>query len=426
MIKRYIKQTWAMLKQHKLFGSLYIIGTAIPVALTMIVITFQYIRVGSIYPEEHRDELWCSETIYNGKGSMGFLSLTAVNKWFYPLQSAKAVTAIHSAYPVLVQLPDGKSVLQVKTIATDAAFFRVFDFRFRSGKPFSESDFRNGKQCAVISESLARRLFGEVQAVGRTVQFNYADYVVSGVVRDVSSLTPRTFAQIYIPYTCLDEKQDPSALCGSYTVAIRVDRNKGLQMRAEFDEKFRKYQVATGDTSVVIERPLPAWKYSAKDPGAGVLLVDGDDMVRKSLYLFGGLVLVFLLVPALNLSGMIAGRMEDRLMEMGVYKAFGATRGYLLRQVLNENLILTLMGGLVGLFLSWALLAWGKDWVFRFFSIDYYLDNSDILVTVEMLFSPWIFLSAFLICVVLNLASALLPVWHALRAEIVYSLNQKK
>ena len=194
-------------------------------------------------------------------------------------------------------------------------------------------------------------------------------------------------------------------------------------MQAEFDERFRKYQVATGDTSVVIESPLPAWQYSAKSmPGTFI----DDDMVRKSLYLFGGLVLVFLLVPALNLSGMIAGRMEDRLMEMGVYKAFGATRGYLLRQVLNENLILTLMGGLVGLFLSWALLAWGKDWVFRFFSIDYYLDNSDILVTVEMLFSPWIFLSAFLICVVLNLASALLPVWHALRAEIVYSLNQKK
>ena len=351
------------------------------------------------------------------------LSLTAVNNWFYPLQSAKAVTAIHSAYPVLVQLPDGKSVLQVKTIATDAAFFRVFDFRFRSGKPFSESDFRNGKQCAVISESLARRLFGEVQAVGRTMQFNYADYVVAGVVRDVSSLTPRTFAQIYIPYTCLDENQDPSTLCGSYTVSIRVDRDKGAQMQAEFDERFRKYQVATGDTSVVIESPLPAWQYSAKSmPGTFI----DDDMVRKSLYLFGGLVLVFLLVPALNLSGMIAGRMEDRLMEMGVYKAFGATRGYLLRQVLNENLILTLMGGLVGLFLSWALLAWGKDWVFRFFSIDYYLDNSDILVTVEMLFSPWIFLSAFLLCVVLNLASALLPVWHALRAEIVYSLNQKK
>lgn len=424
MIRRYIRQTWAMLRQHRLFGALYIIGTAIPVALTMIVITFQYIRVGSIYPEEHRDELWCSQTIYDGKGSMGPLSLSAVNKWFYPLQSARAVTAIHLPYMVLVQLPDEKSVLQVKTIATDAAFFRVFDFRFRCGKPFSESDFRNGKPCAVISESLARRLFGEVQAVGRIVQFNYADYEVAGVVRDVSSLTPRTFAQIYIPYTCLEENQDPSALCGSYTACIRADRNKGQQMLAEFEEHFRRYQVATGDTSALVETPRPVWQYSAKSSGPGVFI--GDDMVRKALYLFGGLVLVFLLVPALNLSGMISGRMEDRLVEMGVYKAFGATRGYLLRQVLNENLVLTLLGGLAGLLLSWGLLAWGKDWVFRFFSLDYYLDNSDILVTAEMLFSPWIFLSAFLICVVLNLASALLPVWHALRAEIVYSLNQKK
>ena len=424
MIRRYIRQTLAMLRQHKLFGALYIIGTAIPVALTMIVITFQYIRVGSIYPEEHRDELWCSETSTDGKTTVGNLSLAAMNKWFYPLQSAKAVTAIHKAYPVLVQLPDEKSVLQVKTIATDAAFFRVFDFRFRCGKPFSESDFRNGKPCAVISESLARRLFGEVQAAGRTVQFNYADYEVAGVVRDVSSLTPRTFAQIYIPYTCLEENQDPSALCGPYTACIRTDRNKGQQMLAEFEEHFRRYQVATGDTSALVETPRPVWQYSVKSSGPGVFI--GDDMVRKALYLFGGLVLVFLLVPALNLSGMISGRMEDRLVEMGVYKAFGATRGYLLRQVLNENLVLTLLGGLAGLLLSWGLLAWGKDWVFRFFSLDYYLDNSDILVTAEMLFSPWIFLSAFLICVVLNLASALLPVWHALRAEIVYSLNQKK
>lgn len=424
MIKRYIKQTWAMLRQHKLFGSLYIIGTAIPVTLTMIVITFQYIRVGSIYPEEHRNELWCSEKSTDGKMTMGNLSLPAISKWFYPLQNAKAVTAIHSAYPVLVQLPDGESVLQEKTIATDAAFFQVFDFRFRSGKPFSESDFRNGKRCAVISESLARRLFGEVQAVGRTVQFNYTDYEVAGVVRDVSSLTPRTFAQIYIPYTCLDENQDPSAVCGPYTVCIRTDRNKGQQMLAEFEENFRKYRVATGDTLTMVESPRPAWQYSVKSSGMGEFI--SDNMVHKALYLFGGLVLVFLLVPALNLSGMISGRMEDRLVEMGVYKAFGATRGYLLRQVMNENLILTLLGGLVGLLLSWALLAWGKNWVFRFFSINYYLDNSDILVTTEMLFSPWIFLSAFLICVVLNLVSALLPVWHALRAEIVYSLNQKK
>ena len=53
------------------------------------------------------------------------------------------------------------------------------------------------------------------------------------------------------------------------------------------------------------------------------------------------ILLVLLLVPALNLSGMIASRMESRLSEMGVRKSFGAGRGGLLSQVMWENLLLT-------------------------------------------------------------------------------------
>ena len=152
-------------------------------------------------------------------------------------------------------------------------------------------------------------------------------------------------------------------------------------------------------------------------------------MVVKSLRIWGGLLIVFLIVPALNLSGMIAGRMDGRLPEMGICKAFGATRRYLLRQVLNENLVLTLIGGCLGLLISWSVLVAGRHWVFDFFSPGFYIfteNTDDVLLTGEMLFSPWIFLSAFLVCAVLNVASAMIPAWNALRTEIVYSLNQKK
>ena len=81
MIKRYIKQTWAMLRQHKLFGALYILGTAIPIAMTMIVITFQYIRVGSIYPEEHRDEVWITNRTHS-QSTTGPIGLWVVKEWF--------------------------------------------------------------------------------------------------------------------------------------------------------------------------------------------------------------------------------------------------------------------------------------------------------------------------------------------------------
>ena len=58
--------------------------------------------------------------------------------------------------------------------------------------------------------------------------------------------------------------------------------------------------------------------------------------------------LVLLIIPAINISGMIGGQMDRRLAEIGVRRSFGATRGHLTRQVMFENLILTLFGGIIG------------------------------------------------------------------------------
>ncbi len=423
MIKRYIKQTWAMLKQHKLFGSLYIIGTAIPVALTMIVITFQYIRVGSIYPEEHRDELWI--TNWAGYGEQrNEISLNIVKEWFYPLHDVKSVTAMRKkGEPIL--LPDGKTCIQVQSMMTDPGFFRVFDFDFLSGKSFTQTDLNNGNYCAVISASLSRSLFGTEQSVGKTFVMNYVRFTVSGVVRDASALTPLTYAQVYIPYSCFPDSRDNQSsdqLLGSYKVCMRIPSGKSASVHAQIEQHNRQYQLMYRHDGFV-SPPCPIWRYNVNSQ----LMEYEEDASDKALRLFGGLILVFLLVPALNLSGMISGRMEGRLPEMGIYKAFGATRRYLLGRVLGENLVLTIWGGLVGLLFAWSVLVWGRNWIFGFIFPDIYLYHTpDILVTAQMLFSPWVFLSAFLVCVVLNVASALIPVWNSLRSEIVYSLNQKK
>lgn len=142
----------------------------------------------------------------------------------------------------------------------------------------------------------------------------------------------------------------------------------------------------------------------------------------------GGLVLIFLLVPALNLCGMISTRMEKRLPEMGICKAFGADRGRLLRQVLTENLVLTCLGGLLGLGLAWTVLIGGRNWVFTLFERygDSVPEGVDTIVSSDMLFSPWVFIVGFTVCLFLNLLSALWPAWKALCKNIVYSLNQQK
>ena len=137
--------------------------------------------------------------------------------------------------------------------------------------------------------------------------------------------------------------------------------------------------------------------------------------------------LIFLLLPALNLSGLISNRMEARRAEMGIRKAFGAKRRWLLREVIGENLVLTCCGGLVGWVLSWLFyLAVRHTAMFQALILREGNLTGDITLDLKMFITPTLFLIVFLCCVVLNLMVALIPSWTSLRKPIVESLNQKK
>ena len=140
---------------------------------------------------------------------------------------------------------------------------------------------------------------------------------------------------------------------------------------------------------------------------------------------FAGLLFVLLFVPALNLCGIVAGRMERRTAEMAVRKTFGARRSTLLWQVVTENLVLTAIGGTIGL-----VAAWLSIYAFRTEILGMFFDNSTLgtapVVEGEMLFAPALFVGAFVAILVVNLLSALLPAWLSLRKPIVESMMEKR
>ena len=137
-------------------------------------------------------------------------------------------------------------------------------------------------------------------------------------------------------------------------------------------------------------------------------------------------VLFLLFVPAVNLSGMVASRMERRLPEMAVRKAFGAKRRTLLWQVVVENLVLTIIGGIAGLCIAWMALYGWRDWVFVIFAYGATTYNAVPILKGEMFFGPAIFAIALLVCCVLNVLAATLPAWLSLRKPIVESMMLRK
>lgn len=436
MIKLYLKQAWVLLKQNPLFSTLYIAGTGLAIAVTMIMAIAYYVKIAPIYPEVNRKHtLYLTSvrirTINDKSTRQSFSSYKALQEWFYPLKNAEAVSAVYKDWRSedYIQPADQSGDYPVQIKLTDPAFFRIYDFRFFEGKPFTQADFTSGIRAAVVTDEMARRLFStDHNVTGRTFKMNYKDYKVVGVVKAPSYLTSKSFAQIYLPYTTLKDydKAWSMGYLGSYEVIFLVkSEEQERALHQEVDDLVRKVNLIHAK-----EWKLDIWKQPTSHlqsvfqayPGAKGFSPWG--IIRHYLLI----ILVLLLVPALNLSGMISSRMETRLAEMGVRKSFGAHRNRLLSQVMWENLLLTLIGGLVGMLLAWGILYTGRVWVFSLFeSLPEQLPDGVIpTISGEMLFAPVIFLSALALCVILNMLSAIIPAWRSLHKPIVYSLNEKR
>lgn len=336
-----------LLKQNPLFSSLYILGTGLAIALAMVLAILYYIKVGDIYPESHRSRMMVALSAHmqgedTSNNTTWCYSLPFVKNCFYPLEDVEAVTAVTKVEPVTVKSEMMKRPLSVMRKFTDVAFWKVFDFKFIAGGPFTEADFQSGVPVAVVSEELARRIFGRVDVVGSELNMNYRKYRICGVVKSPSYAMKLSFADVWLPYTCdVSLKDSYMDVIGAFQVAILLhsagDAGRVKKCVDEYVHKFN-LQPHDGYRLVLHGQPYMYWKSMFYQNDMEEL--DYAKILRE----MGVWLLLLLLVPALNLSGMIASRMEWRLPEMGVRKAFGATRGRLFAQIIWENLLLTVLG----------------------------------------------------------------------------------
>lgn len=97
MINVYLKQAWELLKQNKLFSTLYIVGTGLSIAMTMVIAIVYYVRLAPVYPETNRARTLTIKSAKMTKGescSSSNISYPLLDEWLYSLKDAEAVTGI--------------------------------------------------------------------------------------------------------------------------------------------------------------------------------------------------------------------------------------------------------------------------------------------------------------------------------------------
>ena len=419
MYKQYFKLALQSIRENPLVNSISIAGTALAIAMIMVVVLIFQIKSANYAPETKRDRMLYVqgaqvEAIAGGNRNRGGMSAEVVRECFYGLETPEAVTAIYSEDKP-VSLPGKRLFNRYRIKYTDSGFWSVFAFDFVEGRPFGQDDFSSGICAAVISEKLAKEIFGTTDVIGMTCILDFSEYTIRGVVKDVTVAASDAYAEMWVPYTSKSSFVNINSsfenMTGIFEVLILAEKRSDFNsIKEELVKRTVAYNAGKKDYIVIFpDNPLQKIDIAMGSHGFYKFSV--------TTYLLNtGIFLLFLLlVPTLNLTGVIQSSIQKRQEEIGIRKAFGATSGKILYQVLLENFVLTSIGAFIGILLSFCFL-----WLCKSFLL-----TEQTQLTFGMLFKPGLFVVALLFTFLLNLLCSGIPALQISGKKIVDVLKKE-
>ncbi|MCC8118382.1 MAG: FtsX-like permease family protein [Bacteroidales bacterium] len=424
-----MKRIWLLICANKVSSALYICGVALAVTITMLLAIIWHVKLSPMYPEENRDRMayitWLEqkETFNNGEDenttqwAIGPVTLPIFTDSL-DMVEAVAITTENEGALLHFTTPTHEVDAALKLV--NPGFFRVYNYHFIAGQPITDKQWESKAAIAIIDDDFAKDNYGGInEAIGQPIEYNGVQCTISGVVAHSSYLMPESYGQVFIPYHLVNVRDSKAGYVGAY-YAYYLLKNKG-DFQALYDELHSRMNRFNSTLPENININLYEYPYTHQQYIMWSVFWEHD----RSMMRIWLIAIVFLLVPAFNLSGLIIEGNQRRNQEHGIRKSFGASKWQLLWQVFVENFVLTAIGALIGLVLSWIVTWCCRDWLFTIFNtfVDFEADRFVYNVTLPMLFSWRVFALAVLAAFILNIVTSVLPTWLALRKPIVDQLR---
>lgn len=424
MIRIYLKQAWSLLKENPLISGLSIAGTALAITAVMLIILVIQVRMAEYAPESNRGRMLhiiamrAVEKKNDGNTNNGYMGKRVVRELFYNLKTPQVVSG-YARSTVSVNATGKRTFSKHSATYTDERFWNIFDYKFLEGAPFTREESESGICKAVISEKMARRLFGKAEGItGQRLLVNKKEYSICGIVEDVSRTARFAYADLWMPYNSNASMETSANVCGGLVGGFNVvmlagNTSEFSAIRTEVEKETRQFNANTPEYTISF--------FGGPLSNFDLIITNYMGFVNKVPYAEwfltqGGFILFLLLLPALNMIGITITSFRKRRAEIGVRKAFGATAGSVFSQVVNENLVITFIGGVFGLIFSIIMLWMTRDIFFP----------SGSEISLNMLIRPEMFLASLFFIFLLNLMCAGIPAWRAGKYNIVKSLNNQE
>ncbi len=234
----------------------------------------------------------------------------------------------------------------VTVYGTTPSYESINDLNVLLGRFIKASDVDNHTNICVINESAAEDIIGYTDCLGAEISLEGMKYTVVGILEDDDDSLTAAFSSdsyvAYIPYTSLMRLS--SSLSSSVT-----------SFMVSADENYDIDTAETVITNLLLERfedDDDAFTVSSSD----VLEETMSSITSVLTILLGGIAGISLIVGGIGIMNIMLVTVTERTREIGIRKAIGAGRSAILTQFLLESIVLCMMGCLIGVFLSWAIL----------------------------------------------------------------------
>jgi putative ABC transport system permease protein len=276
------------------------------------------------------------------------------------------------------------------TYAIDDGFFRAAGLSMLTGRWLSQDEIKRGTPVVVVSETFAKRLTSNGDVVGRTIT-GYAHqtptiFTIIGTVKDArfSKWDMAGLGQAYAPYLLAADDQPRVSLL------IRTQSNSAAPAAALI-----RY-------ATVSEGPV---RISAVMTAADLL---GDSVRGRQLtaWIFGGFAFAALVIMGTGVLGLLAMSTAQRVREVGIRLALGATRHRIVGGLLMEQLMSVLIGVAAGGILAFWTVGFVKSYLYE-----------------ATAFDSRLWAEACALVMVTALMSALVPCWRATGVDPIQTLK---
>ncbi|HVO43503.1 MAG TPA: ABC transporter permease, partial [Aggregatilineales bacterium] len=258
------------------------------------------------------------------------------------LHECPAVQMAAPGTQATVQVVFGNDNWSTRVTGTEPQFFDIKIWDFQEGGPFTQGDVDVANNVAVIGETVRKNLFGATDPLGQTIRINNLPFKVVGVLalKGTSPMGDDQDDTIVAPVTTVQKKMNGQTWL-RWIMVSAISREASYAAQKQITGVLRdRHRIRAGQDDDFFVRNLADFAQLA------------DQNSRMFTLLLATIASISLLVGGIGIMNIMLVSVTERTREIGIRMAIGATEGDVQQQFLIEAIVLSLIGGAIGIALG--------------------------------------------------------------------------